>query len=203
MKWLLLSMLVVVGCTSQLPEPSFYPNHADRRTLDVAVEQWNATEDLPPAADRCARRLAGVRIAVTGDHNHAEWCASCPPGRCPGYRGSEACPSCSSACHVRDCFGTWPTAWVPWCDKRDLFVRHESTLEGSVDWSAEPPVFDLPKDATIVPLHELMHMLEACSGYGVDRAHGDPDGPDGPEGRAGPVWGPDGVLRRTKRELSR
>jgi hypothetical protein len=157
---LALAIVLLTGCAPTLPETTYHPTHSDRDKAEAIRAVWAESDALPdPHTDRCDEALLYLRVAVVDDEGIRKHCGRCPPGHCPGYRASEACPwGCAAACYRR--MGDWR-----------VIVHHESV-------GPEPSV------------HEVLHLLEDCTGMGADRQH-----------ERDAVWGDVGVLKQAKQGL--
>ena len=154
-----LFLLLLVSCGGPtLPRSTYWLSRADVAVQDDVVRLWLAVE--PEHADLSECSPEHVRVAVANDQEFVTLCSFCPPGLCPGYRASEACPyGCASECTI---FHEASTS----SHLRTYIVVHESVIpEGAGGPGWEPHL-----------RHGLAHWLSRCAGGDEDRAH------------AGPIW---------------
>jgi hypothetical protein len=167
-------VLLVSGCI-RAPEGTRALTAQERNLVDVVMATWSAHGGLEPvhepASHTCVEgaRHIGINVVDT-DEEMFTLTGYCGPTVDDGPTCQErmvdgACRNgCAWSVFRSYSDGVWPFAFI----ERDwpLFVT-----------------WDVPNlDAMIV--HESLHMLEACSGRGIDYLHEDPI-----------LWGPDGLYR--------
>lgn len=153
------------GCAgAELPSSAYTPNSDDDAFFGAIEQSWLEAGLEDYRTDRYDELRPYLRVAVVGDEDFGGFCARCPPGNCPGYRGSAGCSTgCASECYVSPCVGSWPHCWGT---GNEFLGGHETPII-VVHESQAPRGYP---DAALVR-HGYLHFLGDVSGRGTDPWH--------------------------------
>ena len=142
--------------SAHAPAPMLsHPNEA----VAAAIEAWRARYethgDLPsPDTTECVARFADLEIVAPSHDDFRRLCRRCDT--------TDPSPHCEALGRINAC--------APWGDERDD-DGHIGALHAMIVLDRQHAEVPRSRDALIV--HETIHHLGTCTGYGPDAAHAD------------------------------